>query len=44
LIRFEGGSLVVKDEFLGTEALYPSDLVVLNVGMSLLSDEEGVMH
>ncbi len=43
-IKFEGGNLIMKDELLGTEAEFPTDLVVLNVGMAPVNEEEGVMH
>ncbi|MGP8125712.1 MAG: hydrogenase iron-sulfur subunit [Nitrososphaerales archaeon] len=43
-IKLEGGNLIMKDELLGTEAEFPTDLVVLNVGMAPVIEEEGVMH
>ena len=43
-IKLEDGKLIMKDELFGTEAEFPTDLVVLNVGMAPVNEAEGVMH
>ncbi len=43
-IRLENGNLVMKDELLDKEAEFPTDLVVLNIGLTPTNEENDVMH
>ena len=41
-IRFENRSIVLKDELIGKEVELPTDLVVLNIGLSSSKEDGGV--
>lgn len=43
-IRFENGSMVLKDELLGKEVSLPTDITVLNIGLAPIKEEGGVVQ
>ncbi len=43
-IRLDSNHLIVKDELLGEELEIPADIVVLNVGLSPIKEEGGVIQ
>jgi heterodisulfide reductase subunit A len=43
-IRFENGAIFLKDELIGKEVALPTDLAVLNIGLSSTKDEGGVVQ
>ncbi|MDG6996048.1 MAG: hydrogenase iron-sulfur subunit [Nitrososphaerota archaeon] len=43
-MRIEGGSIVLKDELVAKEVSIPTDLLVLNIGLTPVKEEGGVIQ